>query len=252
MARIERDYGFSLSDAVCAVTAEAGEKPRGEIQRVSWDCNAQAWTQAIREGLVASRRVTDAAIVAAMLEHAPRRVLDLGCGEGWLSRELTTRNVAAVGVDACEALVESAREQGGDCHALDYATLASAQRVDLPTALHSDFDIIVANFSLLDEDVGALLRRVTEWLAPGGRLLIQTLHPWAALGDEEYRSGWRREDFQAFGSDFSASMPWYYRPLGDWLTLLASAGLSLERLEEPLHPETHRPLSILMHCRSAD
>lgn len=252
VARIERDYGFSLSDTERPDSAEAGEKPLGELQRQSWDSNARAWTQAIREGLVASRRVTDTAIVAAVLGHAPRRVLDLGCGEGWLSRELTTRNIAVVGVDACAALVESAQEQGGgDFHVLDYATLASAQRVDLPTAFHSDFDIVVANFSLLDEDIGALLRRATEWLAPGGRLLIQTLHPWAALGDEKYLSGWRREDFQTFGDGFTASMPWYYRPLGDWLTLLASAGLSLERLEEPLQPETHRPLSMMMHCRAA-
>ncbi|HET8791065.1 MAG TPA: methyltransferase domain-containing protein, partial [Modicisalibacter sp.] len=252
VARVERNYGFRLSDTACADTAEAGEKPLGELQRASWDTNAQAWAQAIREGHIASRQVTDPAMAAAVLEQAPRRVLDLGCGEGWLSRELTTHNIAVVGVDACEALIESAREQGGDFHALDYATLTRTQRVDLPTVLHSDFDIVVANFSLLDEDIEALLRRACEWLAPGGRLLIQTLHPWSALGNEKYLSGWRREDFQAFGDGFTASMPWYYRSLGDWLTLLASAGLSLERLEEPLQPETHRPLSMMMHCQSAD
>lgn len=252
VAKVVRDYAFTRPETAHPASEGRDEAHLAERQRHSWDANAPAWTRAVREGRIDSRRVSDAAIVAAITSHAPRRVLDLGCGEGWLSRALAARDIDVVGVDACQPLIESARAQGGDFHALDYATLASAQRVDLPTAFSSDFDIVVANFSLLDEDIGALLRRVTEWLAPGGRLLIQTLHPWAALGDEEYRSGWRREDFQAFGDDFTASMPWYYRSLGDWVRLLSGAGLALESIDEPQHPETHCPLSILMHCQPTE
>ena len=51
----------------------------------SWERNAANWTRVVREGLIPSRRAgTDAAILDAIAERAPRRLLDIGCGEGWL------------------------------------------------------------------------------------------------------------------------------------------------------------------------
>ncbi|HSK40392.1 MAG TPA: hypothetical protein VK943_11555, partial [Arenibaculum sp.] len=55
----------------------------------SWTANAGLWTQAVRSGAIASRRLaTDDAVVRAVAARRPRRVLDLGCGEGWLARAL--------------------------------------------------------------------------------------------------------------------------------------------------------------------
>ena len=53
----------------------------------SWTRNAALWIAAVRGGRIPSRaRVTNDAIVNAILRHSPRRVLDVGCGEGWLPR----------------------------------------------------------------------------------------------------------------------------------------------------------------------
>ena len=41
-------------------------------------------------------------------------------------------------------------------------------------------------------------------------------------------------------------MPWYFRTMAGWHAALAHAGLRLERVEEPLHPDTRRPLSLLL------
>jgi hypothetical protein len=41
-------------------------------------------------------------------------------------------------------------------------------------------------------------------------------------------------------------MPWFFRTLADWHTMLDAAGLRLVRLHEPLHPATRRPLSLLL------
>ena len=63
----------------------------------SWQHNAQAWIDAVRSGSIESRRqVTDQAILLAILGRQPERVLDLGCGEGWLLRALGDRGVEAV------------------------------------------------------------------------------------------------------------------------------------------------------------
>jgi hypothetical protein len=46
---------------------------------LSWQANADAWTSAVREQRIESRRlVTDAAILQAVLALSPARVLDVG------------------------------------------------------------------------------------------------------------------------------------------------------------------------------
>jgi 2-polyprenyl-3-methyl-5-hydroxy-6-metoxy-1,4-benzoquinol methylase len=121
------------------------EKER--LQR-SWVANAPAWSDAVRQGKIASRRMaTDAAIIDAVTSLNPRRVLDLGCGEGWLTRELCSRGVDAIGVDASEPLIEAANQRGGPSFLrLSYEEFAQHE-------FGRAFDAAVANFSILDEDV---------------------------------------------------------------------------------------------------
>ena len=77
----------------------------------SWHNNAMPWTTAVREHQIASRRlVTDLAIIDAVLSFAPASVLDLGCGEGWLTRALAHVGIAASGVDAVAELIEQAKQ----------------------------------------------------------------------------------------------------------------------------------------------
>lgn len=211
----------------------------------SWNSNAGAWTRAVREQRIESRRVaTDAAIVAAVLAHQPRRVLDVGCGEGWLCRALAAEDVAVVGLDSSAALVQSAIAAGtADVRHLDYSSLVEG---------HSglgQFDAIACNFALLADDLVPLLGALRTHLSPGGRLFVQTVHPWTAAGDGAYEDGWRLETFAAFGAEFAAPMPWYFRTLASWVAAFDASGLAIEGLEEPVHPQTQRPLSLLFTTR---
>jgi 2-polyprenyl-3-methyl-5-hydroxy-6-metoxy-1,4-benzoquinol methylase len=209
----------------------------------SWMANAEAWTRAVREGRIESRRVaTDAAIVRAVLERGPERVLDLGCGEGWLMRELADRGIDTVGLDVSMELVVSAEETGGG----RYRCCSYDEVIEDPTRAGGPYAVIACNFSLLGAELVPLLRALRENLEIGGALVIQTVHPWTAAGDEPYADGWRTETFAAFGGDFAEPMPWYFRTLQSWLDALREAGFRLVGLREPVHPGTGRPASLLL------
>lgn len=207
----------------------------------SWQHNAQAWIDAVRSGSIESRRqVTDQAILLAILGRQPERVLDLGCGEGWLLRALGDRGVEAVGVDGDQALVDAARAAGSaEVHLASYAQLAAGQ-----ACVGEDYDLICANFALLQQDIIPLLTAMNALLVPGGALVIQTLHPWG-VADGDYQDGWREESFAGFAGDWQV-MPWYFRTLASWLNALDMAGLRLVGLQEPQHPQSALPQSLLM------
>lgn len=216
-----------------------------ETLEKSWTANAEGWTQAVREGRIESRRVaTDSAIVDAVQACNPRRALDVGCGEGWLVRALNRHGVEVVGVDASAPLIEAARAEGSG---LFYLRSYDEIAVD-PESLGKDFDAVIFNFSLLEENVGPILQVVKRVLSPSGALLIQTVHPWTACGEEPYRDAWRKETFNGFGPAFPEAMPWHYRTLSSWISLLHQSGYGIKDLREPVHPDTGKPLSLLLVC----
>ena len=227
------------------------DDPRERALHASWETNAAAWTALIRAGGVRSRvLVTDRAILEAVDAGPLGPILDLGCGEGWLTRALIERGRACVGVDGSAELIAAARAldpSPGRYHLGRYAAL-----VDLPalTGEHRRFASVVANFALLDEDLDGTLAAIAAVLAPAGALLIQTLHPCAV--EPPYRDGWRREDFRGLSREGSteawAPMPWYFRTFASWVAALDAAGFVLARVDEPLDPTTERPLSLLLRA----
>ncbi|HEX6629774.1 MAG TPA: methyltransferase domain-containing protein [Gemmatimonadaceae bacterium] len=235
------------------------EQPEHDVGlRRSWEDNAAAWTRAVRAGGIASRRAgTDAAVLAAcrrVLDAAgrhgatPARALDVGCGEGWLARALAAHGATVLGVDASAALVAEAAGAGGAAafEVVSYDELvADAARAPGP------WELIVCNFSLLGDPLAPLLAALGRRLAPDGRLVVQTVHPWVALGDGAYADGWRVETFAGFAEPFPAAMPWFARTLASWVAELHAGGLALVEVAEPAHPESGRPLSLLLTCRRA-
>ncbi len=209
----------------------------------SWIANAANWTRAVREGLIPSRKAgTDAAILAAIVARKPRQMLDVGCGEGWLCRRVRGETVCAVtGVDFSRDLIRDAAQADpeGRYRVLGYADLIAGRH-----DLGGGFDVIAFNYALFEEDVAPLLRAAGDLLAPGGAIIIQTLHPDALAGAAE---GWRTEDFAAFQSPGWAPMPWYYRSVASWHDTIARAGLALIEAQEP-KTEDGRILSLLLIC----
>jgi SAM-dependent methyltransferase len=213
----------------------------------SWIANAANWTRAVREGLIPSRKAgTDAAIVAAILARAPKRMLDIGCGEGWLARAVAAQaKCDAVGVDGSADLVRDAAQADP---ANRYAVLSYGDLVAGRHDLGGGFDVIAFNYALFEQDITPLLNAARGLLAPRGAIVIQTLHPNAFAGAEE---GWRTEDFSAFQNQNWTPMPWYLRSLDSWCEAIARAGLKIVETREPKAAPDGPPLSLLLICESA-
>lgn len=207
-----------------------------------WENNAEPWCQAVRGGLLESRRVTDAAILKAITDHQPRRVLDMGCGEGWLARAIMSSTEAFVlGVDGSATLIERASQaapQGHYIHAT-YETLAAD-----PSPLTPErFDVAVFNFALFGgaEDWQALDFAARQ-LARDGRLIIQTL-PGPERGAVE-----GVEEFATLPGTW-APIRYTSRSLAAWRRLLAELGL--KRITHCVVQDgSSRPLSWILEAQA--
>jgi 2-polyprenyl-3-methyl-5-hydroxy-6-metoxy-1,4-benzoquinol methylase len=213
----------------------------------SWNTNAGPWARAIQAGNIRSRKVvTDKAILDAVLGVNPSRVVDLGCGEGWLARALSGSGVQVTGIDAVpELIAEAARLGGAEFQVCDYDTIASRRWRS------ASFSAAVCNFSLLGkESVESLLGGVGEYLDDPGYLIIQTLHPVCACGDHPYLDGWRPGNWLGFGTEFSDPAPWYFRTLESWWAMLRRSGFELQECLEPTAPAAITPASVIFICKA--
>jgi 2-polyprenyl-3-methyl-5-hydroxy-6-metoxy-1,4-benzoquinol methylase len=202
----------------------------------------------VREGRIPSRRAgTDEAVLSAVLEHSPKRVLDAGCGEGWLARRIGEGGSAVVGFDGSAPLIEKAQAAGG----AQFKHLNYDEFVAQPTRAGRDFDVVVFNFSLFKADIVPTLRAARDTLQRDGALIIQTVHPFNDAEGHPYHDGWREEDFATMGGDFGTVMPWFFRTMSSWVNAVVSAGFQVKELREPVNEATGKPLSLLIIAQNA-
>lgn len=106
-----------------------------------------------------------------VLEHLPRgaaRALDVGCGNGGLTRELRRRGVAeVVGIDRDEPCIARCRAHP-DAGQITYL-LGDLLTSDLAPA---SFDLVSAVASVHHMDTRAALTRLRDLVAPGGVLVV--------------------------------------------------------------------------------
>ncbi len=119
----------------------------------SWETNAAAWTQAIQEEAIASRKLaTNQAMVLALAKYQPTSLLDIGSGEGWLCRaaEAQIPSLKKIrGMDAIAALVEQAKSLSPH---LEWEQKSYQDMIAGASHNQEKFQIISINFALLKKN----------------------------------------------------------------------------------------------------
>jgi 2-polyprenyl-3-methyl-5-hydroxy-6-metoxy-1,4-benzoquinol methylase len=213
----------------------------------SWHKNAAPWIVAIEEQQIESRKlVTDRAIIDAVVSQNGCKVLDLGCGEGWLTRELTALGMDVLGTDTIPEFIDRARMSGSQrFELLSYEEIAGGK-------LSEKFDVVAANFSLLGQaSVTGLFRSIHSLLNPQGTFIVQTLHPLLVCDNFTYADSWRSTSWDGFSSGFTPA-PWYFRTMATWVQLYTANGLSIVEIREPINPQTGKPAAAIFIGKVSD
>lgn len=108
-----------------------------------------------------------------------QRILDLGCGEGYCSRELRRRGAASVlGIDLSQSMIEAAQSQEEqDNLGITYQVGCAT---DLCQYTRDRFDLVVAVFLfnyLTVAQTQACMTEIFQALHPGGRFVFSIPHP---------------------------------------------------------------------------
>ena len=206
-----------------------------------WERTAGWWQDEFTDGADPEYEEQILPLAAAHLAGASR-VLDVGCGEGQVSRLAVRAGARAVGVDPTWAqLTVAARRGGGPVYAG-----AVAGRLPFRDA---SFDAVVAClvFEHID-DTYAAIREVARVLEPAGRFLFFLNHPllqapgsgWIddhILMEQYWRIGpYLIEDTTMEEMDKDVVLPFVHRPLSRYVNAMADAGLLIQRMEEPVPP----------------
>jgi 2-polyprenyl-3-methyl-5-hydroxy-6-metoxy-1,4-benzoquinol methylase len=209
--------GWTNEDAI----RRWGSMPRDVIERMD------------RDGDFAKRHLLNASLLRMLGEVGGRRVLDAGCGNGYLSRMLAGRGAHVVGVEPGQSLFDHAVEREAELR--QGIRYVQADLCRLPD-LGPPFDACVASMVLpgVPDWTGAL-RACVEALAPGGVLVFSVVHPcfeglWTTWREHgHYRLSRYFDEYEIEGpyaSDF-------HRPLAAYLNEVIGLGCRLREIAEP-------------------
>jgi ubiquinone/menaquinone biosynthesis C-methylase UbiE len=232
-----------------------------EEVRAFWNRVAADWQIQVGDEGDSNRRLnSDPVLWRFAGDVAGLKVLDAGCGTGYLTRQFDRRGALVTGVDLSEEMIAIARAAHPDL------TFRVDSVSDLRTIGDEEFELAVSNYVLMDvPDLGGTVRSIYRVLQPGGCWITVFSHPCFPQGGREvtvtddlvsyawdfsYFEQRRRVDppWNHFTSDFI----WFHRPLSDYWKAFAAAGFAVVDFEEPrIDPARHHEIQSARRLRNA-
>jgi len=214
-----------------------------DVEPDLWETHADWWIDGFTDGADPEYEEQILPLAADELDGA-RRVLDIGCGDGQISRLLAAKGASVVGIDPTwNQITVAARRAGGPAY-----VRAGAARLPFPAAT---FDAAVAClvFEHID-DIDTAIAEVARVVRPGGQFSFFLNHPLFQTPE----SGWiddqildPPEQYWRIGPylpesesieqvELGVYIRFLHRPLSRYLNTLTEHGLMLERMVEPAPP----------------
>ncbi len=241
-----------------------------------WDEMASWWDEKQGdEGDLWHRALIDPPLISLAGEVYGLHILDLACGNGYLSRRFARQGAIVTAVDANEPLIERVRlREEQEALGISYH-LADASNLNMLE--DGMVDLVICNMALMDiENAEGAIKEVSRVLKPRGRLVASISHP---CFDKMNTSGWDIEFIYPtttiwrkmcrYREITADDVPWlnvpgnvvntrtYHRPLSWYFRALRASGMLVAAFEEPepteelfLANDTQTPwiAEIPLHC----
>jgi trans-aconitate methyltransferase len=165
-------------------------------------------------------------VLALLKPLSGERILDVGCGEGSLTRKIMEAGAQVVGIDADAAMVDAARKAGVDAHVMSGTQMAFTE----------EFDAVFSNAALhWMKPPEAVVQNIFRALRSGGRLVVEM----GGKGNVQSARSIFTAQLDKRGINGADFDPWYFPASEEYTALLQDAGFKV------LHTELYdRPTAV--------